>query len=101
MEMEVVVMVKEENVMPENWRPASEMRALVTSYDNKVTKDVMDGIMCEIEKRAKYGEIDVRFRSCCGKNVSEIVVKILQTLGYSVKCDYFSSSSAYVFDIHW
>ena len=101
MEMEIIVAVKEENVMPENWRPASEMRALVTSYDNSVTKDVMDGIMCEIEKRAKHGEIDVRFKSYCGKNVSEIVVKILQTLGYTVKYDYFSSSNAYVFDIHW
>ena len=99
MEMEVVVMVKEENVMPENWRPASEMRALVTSYNNKVTRDLMNETMEVIQEKAKIGATVCYVSSWCETEIANSFMAILETLGYTVSRKYYNGK--YTFDIHW
>lgn len=99
MEMEVVVMVKEENVMPENWRPASEMRALVTSYNNKVTRDLMNDTMEVIQGKAKNGATFCYVSSYCETAIADVFMEILTTLEYKVSRRYYDGK--YTFEIHW
>ncbi len=99
MEMEVVVVVKEENVMPENWRPASEMRTLVTSYNNKVTCDLMNETMEVIQGKAKNGATFCYISSYCETAIADIFMEILETLGYTVSRRYCNGK--YTFEIHW
>lgn len=98
MEMEVVVMVKEENVMPENWRPASEMRALVTSYNNKVTCDLMNETMEIIQKKAKNGATCCYIFKDCEVAIADVFMEILTALGYTVSRKWHTG---YTFEIHW
>ena len=99
MEMEVVVMVKEENVMPENWRPASEMRALVTSYNNKVTHDLMNDTMEVIQGKAKNGATYCYVSSYCETAIADVFTEILTALEYKVSRRYYDGK--YTFEIHW
>lgn len=99
MEMEIIVAVKEENVMPENWRPASEMRALVESYNNEVTRRLMDDTMVEIQKEAKNGATYCYVSSYCKAAIADVFTKILTALEYKVTYKY--SGGKYIFEIHW
>lgn len=99
MEMEIIVAVKEENTMPENWRPASEMRALVVSYNNEVTHRLMNDTMEIIQKEAKNGATYCYVTSYCKTAIANVFTEILTELGYEVTYKY--SGGKYVFEIHW
>lgn len=101
-EMEVIVVTKEENVMPENWRPASEMRALVESYENKSTQRAMGTLMERIKNDAICGLTEARVcldRSWCNSNVSKMVTDILKQLGYEVTVGSYGNDPYFI--IHW
>jgi hypothetical protein len=99
MEMEaIVIMVKEENVMPENWRSASEMRALVESFSNKIVCDLMNEAMKEIQEKAKNGATYCYITKNCAASVANAFMEILTALGYTVSKDWYHS---YLFTIRW
>jgi hypothetical protein len=98
-EMEVIVTVKEEDVMPENWRPASEMRALVTSHDNSVIHNMMDDAMEAIQKEAKNGSTFCYIIRYCKVTIADAFMEILTALGYKVSMK--NPGGKYTFEIHW
>lgn len=102
MEMEIIVVTKEENAMPENWRPASEMRAMVESYENKNTQRAMDTLMERIKSSAICGLTEARVcldRSWCNSNVSKMVIDILRQLGYEVNVGSYGNDPYFI--IRW
>lgn len=100
MEMEIIVVAKEENAMPENWRPASEMRALVVSYDNEVTRRLMDDTMETIQKEAKNGATYCYVTSYCKTAIADVFTEILTELGYKVTRKNVGGGKC-IFEICW
>ena len=95
MEMEIIVAVKEENTMPENWRPASEMRKIATDIRNEHLLELMNELMMYILNAAQLGStslIKVKPKTACLAEVHERAAQVLIDLGYTVECEIYNNA---------
>jgi hypothetical protein len=58
--MEMVVIVKEENEVPANWKTAEECRAIAEDWSNEEIKKCVDELMTKIVAKSIAGGIEAR-----------------------------------------
>lgn len=95
MEMEIIVVAKEENTMPENWRPASEMRKIATDIRNEHLLELVNELMGYILTAAQLGStslIKVKPKAACLAEVHERAAQVLIDLGYTVECEIYNNA---------
>ena len=84
--MEMVVIVKEENEVPANWKTAEECRAIAEDWSNEEVKKCVDKLMTEIVAKSKEGGVET-FLAVRGKRPTHFyktLEQILTSLGFKV-----------------
>jgi hypothetical protein len=86
-EMEVIVVTKEEQTIPANWKTAKEMRETAENWTNTELKSCIDSLMGKIYSCASKGGITLTTNVGGGRPVHfyDTVKSIMEKMGYQVK----------------
>ena len=84
--MEMVVIVKEENEVPANWKTAEECRAIAEDWSNEEIKKCVDKLMARIVAKSKEGGVEANL-SVGGRRPAHFyktLTQVLTSLGFKV-----------------
>jgi hypothetical protein len=84
--MEMVVIVKEENEVPANWKTAKECRAIAEDWSNEEIKKCVDKLMDGIVAKSNEGGVEARLFVKGGRptHFYKTLEKVLTSLGFKV-----------------
>ncbi|MBO5730286.1 MAG: hypothetical protein J6R67_03735 [Treponema sp.] len=84
--MEMVVIVKEENEIPANWKTAEECRAIAEDWSNEEIKKCVDKLMTEIVAKSNAGGVEARLPVRGGRptHFYKTLEQVLTSLGFKV-----------------